>query len=692
MLTIDELSKKIDSPDEEMRREAIEGLLDVSFEPKILPLLKKAIGDESWRVRKSAVNVGVSFHEPAAVAAIVPLMIDLLRAEDNAGLRNSAVECLTRFGIKSAPYLIQNLNDKDHDVRKFIVDILSDIWTRKGDQVLDQGIVDALIIAIDDHNENVRLAAIEGLGKIGSNNAVQALLKILEKGDSALKFTTLEALGNIGRPIPMKGVYSALSDRFLKRAAYDLMGKVGGAEAVPYLMDGLHESSTSTREAAIAALYMLASSFRLSKHDISSHILHLTPSTIEKIASSLESPNLNVKKGVVFVLGLSGKKQAAEHIIKALYFNEIVGEAKQALIELGNKVLDVILNSYPRQEEQVRSLLCSILGEIGNKKAENVLVQAIKDNYGHVRSSAAKALGKINLEKAIPEIVSLLQDEFDDVRYAAVDALCYLAPDSDKILAAILPLLSKDDPYIREKAIIVLGKISRGIHRNKRSKGIEKVRLAIKDSSPIVRKAAVYALEGIGEEQYVQDVILALTDEDKQVRLAAAKVLGNMATKKAVDPLLLTLKDEDIWVKTAAVESLGKIGGENVIKVMKELVDDANGMIVCAALEAMAGIAGREPQTIKEIKPWAAKCLFHNDAEVVKVAAQVIARIDEEGVVTAITPLLEHQDWDVRAQVVDILSKRKDSFIRICLETHLKIETDDLVKQKITEALKDSEQ
>ena len=692
MLNIDDLLKRLDSPDEEMRREAIEGLLDVPFEPKILPLLKKAIGDESWRVRKSAVNVGVSFHESAAVAAIVLLMIDLLHAEDNAGLRNSAIECLTRFGIKSAPYLIQNLNDKDHDVRKFIVDTLSDIWTSKGDQVLDQGIVDALIIAVDDHNENVRLSAIEGLGKIGSDKAVQVLLKILGKGDSILKFTTLEALGNIGRPIPMKGVYTALSDRFLKRAAYDLIGKVGGAEAVPYLMDGLQESSTSTREAAIAAIYMLASSLRLSKHDLISHVLHLTPSTIEKTASSLESPNLNVKKGVVLVLGLTGKKQAAEHIIKALHFNEIAGEAKEALIELGNKVLDVILNSYPKQEEKVRGLLCSILGEIGNKKAENILVQAIKDNYGHVRSSAAKALGKINLEKAVPEIVSLLQDEFDDVRYAAVDALCFLAPDSDKILPAILPLLSKDNPYIREKAIIVLGRISRGTHRKEGSKGIEKIRLAIKDSSPIVRKAAVYAIEGIGEEQYVQDVILALTDEDKQVRLAAAKVLGNMAIRKAVEPLLLMLKDEDVWVKAAAVESLGKIGGENVIKAMKELVDDANGMIVCTALEAMAGIAGREPQTIKEIKPWAAKCLFHSDAEVVKVAAQVMARIDEEGVVNVITPLLEHPDWDVRAQVVDILSKRKDSFIRICLETHLKIETDDLVKQRIVEALKDSRQ
>ena len=156
-----------------------------------------------------------------------------------------------------------------------------------------------------------------------------------------------------------------------------------------------------------------------------------------------------------------------------------------------------------------------------------------------------------------------------------------------------------------------------------------------------------------------------------------------------MEPLILTLKDEDMWVKVAALESLGKIGKENVIKIMKGLVDDANGMIVCAALEAMVSIAVREPQTIEEIKPWVAKCLFHNDAEVVKVATQVMMRIDEEGAVNAIIPLLEHSDWDVRVQVVDILSKRKDGFIRTCLETHFKIETDDLVKQKITEALKD---
>lgn len=685
-MLIYELMKKLDNPDEEARRDAIEGLPGAPFEPKILPLIKKALGDTSWRVRKGAVNAAVSFHEnTAAVSSIASLMIDVLHSEDNAGLRNSAVECLTRLGMKSVPYLVQNLDDKDHDVRKFIVDTLGDIGASKGDDTVE-GIVNAMIKATQDPDENVRLSAIEGLGKIGSDKAVQALMDILEKGDIALKFTTLEALGNIGKPIPMNGVYNALNERLLRRAAYDLIGKVGGAEAIPYLIDGLKENSTSTREAAIVALYRLSVSLQIS---------NLSSSNIEKIALSLESSNPDVKKGAVFVLGLTGKIEAVKPLIAALYFDEIADEAKEALIESSSEALYEIINNYPRQEEKVKALLCQILGEIGSKKhvpasikqgAENILIHAIKDDYGHVRGNAAKALAKINPEKAAPEIINLLQDEFDDVRNAAVDALCFLAQgEGNIVISAVLPLLSMDDPYAREKAIIVLGRVGG-------TEEVEKIRLAIKDDSPIVRKAAVLAIEERGATRYVQDIIMALADEDREVRLAAAKALGKIRSREAIESLFLTLQDEDIWVKAAAVESLGKIGGGNAVKAIKGLVDDENGMVVCAALEAMAKIAAEEPQTIEEIKPWVAKCLSHNDTEVVKAAIQVIARIDKKGAVSAILPLLEHADWDVRAQVVDILSGRKDDFIKNCLETHLKAETDDLVKQKIAEALKDSRQ
>ena len=221
-------------------------------------------------------------------------------------------------------------------------------------------------------------------------------------------------------------------------------------------------------------------------------------------------------------------------------------------------------------------------------------------------------------------------------------------------------------------------------------KNLKIIGLAIKDDSPLVRKAAVHVLgeRGEGRRQYVQDIILALADEDREVRLAAARVLGGIRSKEAAEPLLLLLSDEDIWVKAAAVESLGKIGTEDAVKAVKGLLDDDNGMVVCAALEAMAMIAIQGHQTIEETKPWVVKCLSHDDTEVVKVAAHVLGRLDKKGSAAEILSLLEHTDWDVRAHVVDILSGIGDNSIRSCLEMHLKVETDDLVKQKIAEALK----
>lgn len=686
-MLIDELIERLNSPDEEARKQVIEGLLDIAFEPGILPLLKKAMGDASWRVRKDAVNAALSFQRnAAAVPCIAPFMIDALHSEDNAGLRNSAVEYLTRLGRNAVSYLIQNSNDKDTDVRKFITDVLGDIGgdagANKGDDIAEI-ITDAMITATQDADENVRLSAIEGLGKIGSYKSVQSLLEILEKGDMALKFTTLEALGNIGRPIPMGGVYNALKERLLKKAAYDLIGKVGGTEAVPYLIDGLKENSQSTRDAAILAIKRLDASGRLSRQQLCERLLQIPSAIIEKIAASLESHDANVRKGAVFILGLTGKIEAIKPLIKSLCFDETVDEAKEALIKSGAGGIDVIIDAYPLQEEKVRALLCDILGEIGNKKAENMLILAIKDDYGHVRSSAAAALGKIDPEKAATEVIGLLRDEFDDVRNAAVDTLCLLAKSSYKaILLRVLPLLSAENPYLREKAIIVLGRIG-GIE------DVEKIRLAIKDDSPLVRKAAVHALGEKGEGRYVQDIILALADENIEVRIVAATALGTIRSKEAIEPLLLTLKDEDIWVKKAAIESLGKIGTENSVKAIKGLVDDENGMVICAAIEAMAMIALQGNQTIEDIKPCLVKCLSHNDTEVVKVAAYTLGRLDKEGSATEILSLLEHTNWDVRAHVADILSDMEDNSIRSCLEMHLKVETDDLVKQKIVEALKD---
>ena len=173
----------LSSEDEETRRSTVAALAARPLS-ETRDLLMRAMGDESWRVRKEAVE---QFLASPVAGEYAEQLFELLRSPDNAGLRNSSVEALVRLGKASIPVLSAHADDKDCDVRKFVVDILGGIG--------DISSLPLLIAALDDADPNVRAAAAENLGMIGHVRAVPPLLEALARPDLALRHTILEALG-----------------------------------------------------------------------------------------------------------------------------------------------------------------------------------------------------------------------------------------------------------------------------------------------------------------------------------------------------------------------------------------------------------------------------------------------------------------------------------------------------------------
>src|SRR5574340_194595 len=121
--TIRILAEKLRSPDEETRRLAVIGLARYPL-VEVTESIFFAMGDDSWRVRKEAIDAVLT----APVSAqVTEGLVTLLRSHDNAGLRNSAVEALGKSGTPVVPILCRHLDDGDHDVRRFIIDILGSI-------------------------------------------------------------------------------------------------------------------------------------------------------------------------------------------------------------------------------------------------------------------------------------------------------------------------------------------------------------------------------------------------------------------------------------------------------------------------------------------------------------------------------------------------------------------------------------
>lgn len=155
--------------------------------------------------------------------------------------------------------------------------------------------INNLLLKLRHDDPNVRLSAIEELGRIGNNDSVRALMSVIEnQGEDwkiqirtvkllatienlivvdllikiledpfftydcpALKWNAAIALGNFkGYPKVVDVLINALDDKILyvREAAIQSLGEIGSRKAVPYLISALSDKSFAIRISAIKAL------------------------------------------------------------------------------------------------------------------------------------------------------------------------------------------------------------------------------------------------------------------------------------------------------------------------------------------------------------------------------------------------------------------------------------------------------
>jgi hypothetical protein len=76
-----------------------------------------------------------------------------------------------------------------------------------------------------------------------------------------------------------------------------------------------------------------------------------------------------------------------------------------------------------RGNRSLRAIIASTLGEIGDPRAINSLIQALQDKNSCVRAAAATALGKIGDPQATGALEETCKDQDTDVKSAAAQAL-----------------------------------------------------------------------------------------------------------------------------------------------------------------------------------------------------------------------------------------------------------------------------
>lgn len=659
-----ELEKLLLDGDEEVRLQALKELARLG-NGDFLPDLYQALGDASWRVRKEAME---HFLALPAAASLCGEICELLHAQENAGLRNAAVEILTRVGRAAVPVLLEELTCQDHDVRKFALDILGAI----GDPAAAGG----MIRALSDEDGNVRAAAAENLGKLRVAEAVPALLDLLDEADLLLRFTILEALGQIGGRVPVDKLLQLDKDPLVRKALFDCLGRVGGLEAVPRLVNGLCDEMGNVREAAALALDEIAADsggeFWTQWRELAG--AHHADALVEL----LSAPGTAVRKAALALLGGCGDARHARRMLTCFEDAELQETAAQALNNLGQTAACSLTSLWPAADARTRVYLAYIFGTAGCHPGNDLLVEGLASRDHELRLMSARSLGLLGQSNSLAPLVAALREPNEELREVVGQALRRLAPGCPaEALPVLRPLLEEEDPGLRSAAIAILAscdgpEIAMILH------------FALKDEAAAVRQAAVRASEGRPEGEQVASLMLALTDENTEVRRLAAEALGNAGGPEAMDALGLALQDEDIWVRAAAVRSLGRIGGKPALEKVEGALCDPVGLVAIAALESLREL---DPAGVRER---AVDALSHDDEEVVNAAIHLLAGSDsrdwleERG-----EELLNHRHWEVRLNCARAMAGLLGPACAGLLENRLLIEGEDLVRQELQGLLLD---
>ncbi len=653
-----EVSKKTKNKEIESRRQNI---LAMKNRPDGLNYVLDSFKDESWRIRKTALNVLLEDFSPDSY---IKNLIGLLYIEDNAGARNTAIEALIRLGKEAVPQLIDAFESGNHDVRKFIIDVLGFIG---GQEVLP-----LLLRAIKDEDINVRASSVECLGRLREPSVIDSLVEIIETGEAWTAYPAVDALGRIGDITAIPYLLKVLKNSLLTEPALKALSEFSEPETLKEIIPFLNDRRRSIVEEALRTIEKFYQDG--TSEEFISKQLHniLGDDAFNILLRYINHQNRDVKGPAIVLLGLLCDYRAIKPLLE-LSEDEFFRDAvKRSLVFIGRKDPDYLIPIVKTEIPERSRLIVEVISELQNPAFYDILLWLLMDQDGHVVAHAARGLGWIGDRKAVEEIFPLLIHPYPDVQEAAVAALTELK--NFLSITELIDKLSSPKVLSRKNTALILGNIHAG-------ESIEALGFAVKDESEEVRKAAVKAISMIGGEHAKRYLRTALTDESAEIRAIATENLSFLpGGMDAQDSIIVMTKDPDEGVRASAARALSVYKDELSLRTLIGLLKDSNGFVVTQAIESISLFSDR-----KEARESLIKLLLSDDSEIRRTA--ILSMSSFPDVEEEVEPHLFSEDWATRYAAVQVLSKTGTQQSRVRLEGIYDIEDDPTVRKAIEVAL-----
>jgi HEAT repeat protein len=204
------------------------------------------------------------------------------------------------------------------------------------------------------------------------------------------------------------------------------------------------------------------------------------------------------------------------------------------------------------KDSSVRWNAASALGELGDSRAVEQLIAALRDESFVVRENVARALGVIGDARAVEPLIAALGHPSLSIRSPSLPVI-------DIPSLPLRPSPAKERPILRDEYFSVRSAAAEALGKIGDPQGIQPLISALNDENEWVRRAAAQALGEMGNPETVEPLTVALEDANKDVRVAIAEALGKIGGP-ALGSLIIALKNEDFQVRQAAAEAMDRLG------------------------------------------------------------------------------------------------------------------------------------
>jgi len=384
----------------------------------------------------------------AAIAALnsighpdMPARVGLLLDDPNPVVRESAVKIAGYFGYAGcAERVIACARDANETVRRATVEHLP---------LFDHpAAVPALLHALEFDTAPVRAAAAAALARVESADTVAPRMKALNDQDAWVRYYALRSIGGVRNEEIAAAARRLIGHDpapQVRLAAIDVLGRLDAADAVSVLQPLLRSDQDDIVRAAIRALghttdsraaAVLADVLRSADP---SHRLEAVvaigarggteaPDTLQWAAAA--DSDDSVATAAISALGHAGSREGTDGAAATAALISLTAEPARreasmaALSALPVRRLGEVAKGLRHPSPDVRRAVIQALSRMKNPEASYLVERALEDETAAVRATAAAELRRLGSRSASRKLLALARTDPDvEVRHAAVMAV-----------------------------------------------------------------------------------------------------------------------------------------------------------------------------------------------------------------------------------------------------------------------------